>query len=39
MPVIEVSDQLYGQLQQTDGPEDAEEAIWRLVYESRQCTE
>jgi len=39
MPAIEVSERLYGQLQQTDGPEDVEDALWRLVYESRRCVE
>ena len=39
MPGIEVSEQLYSQLQPTDGAENIEEELWRLVYESRRGIE
>ena len=38
MPAIEVSEQLYRQLQ-ADGTDDVETQLWRLVYESRRWTE
>lgn len=37
MPAIEVSEQLYSQLQPTDDSEDIERQLWRLLYESRRC--
>jgi len=39
MPEIEVSERLYSQLRPTDGSEDVETRLWRLVYESRRRTE
>lgn len=36
MPAIEVSEQLYSQLQATDDSEDIERQLWRLLYESRR---
>ena len=39
MPAIEVSEQLYRQLQTTAESEDVETQLWRLVYESQRWAE
>ncbi len=39
MPGIEVSERLYQQLQTTDGLDDVEDELWRLVYETRRGIE
>ena len=39
MPAIEVSEQLYRQLQTTAESEDVETQLWRLVYESQRRAE
>jgi len=38
MPVIEVSEQLYSQLQGADSTDDIETELWQLLYETRRET-